>query len=138
MNHYTRSAATLAAAILLLTGCPTDSADGRFLPACSAYEGDSLTLANGRYTWDRFTDSVQVDAEGNAVDAFPAYPKSGSFDINGERLAFTPDDSTTPPFVNLVRANDRVFLLTSEEFSSLQSTGDLPACALVLQQSSEN
>lgn len=133
MNHYARSATVLIAVILLLTGCPTESADGRFLPACTAYAGDSLTLANGRYTWDKFTDAVQVNADGKPVDAFPAYPQSGSFDIDGERIVFTADDSSTPPFVNVVRSNDGIFLLTGKEFSAWQKSGDLPACALALQ-----
>jgi len=131
MNLQSMTIAVLL--IVALAACRADSVEGRFLPACTAYAGDSLTLDGGRYTWDKFTDEVKVDADGNAIDQFPGYPRSGSFDIDNDRLVFAADDGNAPPFLRLARVDSRVFLLTTQEFSDWQSAGEIPACALVLQ-----
>ena len=66
---------------IILSGCPASSMEGQFLPACPAYAGDSISLSNGRYEWDKFTDMVNVDADGSIVDNTrsilkPAHTKS--------------------------------------------------------------
>ncbi len=133
-----RSAAIWFVALILLSGCQDDSINGKFLPDCPAYAGDSILLANGRYEWDKFTDAIAVDSQGNIIDEFPGHPQSGLYRVDGKRVSFQPDAGQAPPFVHIQPADGRIFLLDDEQLTAWQSTGKTAPCDLVLQQTSEN
>ena len=123
---------------IFLSGCPAGSMEGQFLPACPVYEGDSISLSNGRYEWDKFTDMVQVDTDGTKVDQYPEHPQTGSYKIDGKRLDYLPDAGKAPFFVHILSFEEQVFLLTDEQLAEWQRSGKAARCALVLQHSSGN
>ena len=51
-----------------VTGCA--SIDGVYQPDCVAFEGDVVTLKSGGFVWERFTDAVEIDADGKRIDPF--------------------------------------------------------------------
>ena len=78
-------------ATALLASCAA-KIEGVFEPACIAYEGDRITMLDGRFEWRRFTDHVIVDDEGNRVDPFPGFPMSGTYEVRDERVSLLPDN----------------------------------------------
>ena len=61
-------------------------------PDCQAYAGDRMEFADGRFTWDRFTDIRRVGEDGKPLDPFPGFPKSGSYAVNGNAVELRGDD----------------------------------------------
>lgn len=114
----------------MLTACA--SFDGTYLPACTAYEGDSITLEGGRFIWDRFTDAIPVDDAGNPLDPMPDYPVQGSYDMQGDALSLQTDSGESLDSLHVRRMDGKRYLLTSDQSDQLDSTGELPECALVL------
>ena len=119
---------------VILCGC--SSIEGLYLPACTAYEGDEIQLTEGRFTWRRFTDQRTVDAQGQLVDPFPGYPKSGIYEYNDPVLILTPDSDSENVGFFLMEEKSGVFLLTGAEKQRYDIDGQIPECAL--RQASEN
>ena len=119
---------------VILCGC--SSIEGLYLPACTAYEGDEIQLTEGRFTWRRFTDQRTVDAQGQLVDPFPGYPKSGIYEYNDPVLILTPDSDSENVGFFLMEEKRGVFLLTGAEKQRYDIDGQIPECAL--RQASEN
>lgn len=115
----------------LLAGCAS-SIEGVFEPACIAYEGDRVALADGRFEWDRYTDAIAIDEDGNPIDAFPGYPKSGRFQQDGERLTWNSDDGSELGERYLLEYRGRTYLLTWDQNEAVLDGEEMPACALVL------
>ena len=113
----------------MLSGCAT--IDGVYEPACIAYEGDRIELRNGRFEWDRFTDEHRVDADGNLIDAFPDYPKSGQYKIDDGRLTFLTDSGNGVADWFLVEHLGQYYLLTSSQHEAFVNQSDIPECALL-------
>ena len=113
----------------LLFGCA--SHDGTYLPGCIAYEGSKISLNEGTFVWEKFTDSVTVDDAGNVKNPFPGYPMQGSYRIKGQVLSLDagPGESLANMFLQEYRQRD--YLLTAEEFETWERTGTVRACALV-------
>ena len=108
----------------LLVGCK--AIEGTYEPGCIAYEGDRITLSGGRFEWGKFTDQVVLDDDGNIVNQFPGYPKSGSYRIDSETLHLSSGD-----VLHLRSHEGRYVLLTDAQFATQESTGEIDACALV-------
>ena len=106
--------------------------EGMFEPACIAYEGDRVSLSDGRFEWQRFTDAVAVDDDGNRIDPFPGYPKTGRFEQDGERLSWDTDDGSTLDERYLLEHRGRTYLLTWDQNEAVLDGEEMPACALVL------
>ncbi len=118
----------IIAAALLLAACANH--DGRYEPACIAYEGDTIDLRKGRFEWDRFTDQRSIDAEGKVVDPFPDYPKAGAFRLDSGQLAFVMADGTKLARWHPVTHAGRQYLLTTEQHDEFMASQAMPDCAL--------
>ena len=113
----------------LLTACK--SLDGTYSPACMAYAGDSIELAGGHYTWDKFTDQVMLGADGKVKDQFPGYPARGSYSVDGETLILTSDAGDRFAEFHLRHDGERLYLMTGEQQAAWQASGSYPNCVLV-------
>lgn len=121
---------------MLLTGC-ANGPEGVFSPACIAHAGDRIEFGGehgkGRFEWDRFTDAVSVDRDGNRIDPFPDYPKTGSFEIDGEKVSLEADDGSTLAERYLLDYRGRTWLLSYEQNEAVLDGEAMPNCALVLE-----
>ncbi len=114
-------------------GCATDAdVAGTYAPSCVAFEGSTIELSGDRFTWDRFTDEVTVDAAGNKIDPFPGFPVRGTYTVNDAVLRLTTDVGELAAELHLVRRPGQVYLLTAGEFAAWQQDGVVPKCALLL------
>ena len=119
---------TLIAA--LLVGCA--SHDGTYSPNCIAYEGSKVSLSDGTFVWEKFTDSIAVDDAGNVKNPFPGYPMQGSYSIKGQAIFLDAASGELSIDMYLQEYRKRVYLLTVEEFAAWEQTDTVGACALVL------
>lgn len=113
---------------VILCGC--SSIDGLYVPACTAYEGDEIQLVEGRFTWRRFTDERRLDEQGQPVDMFPGYPKSGVYEYSEPVLILTPDGDAENTGFFLLDEKRGTFLLTGAEKQRYDIDGQIPECAL--------
>jgi hypothetical protein len=115
---------------LLLAACANH--EGRYEPACIAYEGDKVELKDGRFEWHRFTDQREVGEDGNVVKPFPDYPKTGTYTLSDSRMQFSVSDgATVDDRFLVVHAGDR-YLLTRKQHNAFTESNDMPECALKL------
>lgn len=119
---------TILATALLLGGC--QSIEGRYEPACAAFEGDTIELSDGRFTWNRFTDEVRIDAAGNKIDPFPDFPKHGRYERDGAQIALHVDDDTTRATYASHSQAGETYLLTSSQLDKYLYDGVVEDCAL--------
>ena len=122
--------ATALVLALLLSGCK--AIDGNYVPSCTAFAGSEIRLADGRFVWDKFTDQVVVDEQGNKVDQFPDFPRLGSYTVSKDVVTLRPDAGDSETF-HLLRQEGAVYLLTDTEKSTYDATGERPRCALMRQ-----
>lgn len=120
---------------VLLSGCV--SHDGTYLPGCSAYAGNKITLDEGQFVWEKFTDAVVVDDDDNIVDQFPGYPLEGSYRINGQMVQMEALSGESLQTMYLQKFGKQQYLLTADEFASWQQSGKRDDCALQLIANSE-
>ena len=104
--------------------------DGVYEPACTAYEGDRLTLENGRFEWQRFTDERVVDDAGDVVPPFPGFPKTGTFRVSNERVQLLTDDDDRLEDWFIVASAGQRYLLSAKQHNAFLDGGTLPECAL--------
>ena len=127
-----------AVPILLITlaglvGCATNAGvTGTYAPSCVAFEGNTIELADNRFTWDKFTDEVTVDGDGNTVDPFPGFPVRGVYTIEDDVVSLVTDVGELAAELHIVRRPDQVYLLTDAEYRAWQQDGTVPECALLL------
>ena len=121
---------TIALSATLLCACATH--DGIYSPGCIAYEGSKIRLSEGRFSWERFTDAIVVDADGNAVNQFPGYPMQGSYRLEGQTVQWQADSGESLAEMYLQRHKDRYYLLTAGQLAAWQQVGEFADCALVL------
>lgn len=130
-----RITATLQAAVLAATAglaACANAPGGVFEPACIAYSGERIELDSGRFEWSRFTDAVAVDDDGNRIDPFPGFPKSGRYETEGNQVRWLADDGTTIAERYLVEHGNRTWLLSYEQNEAFLAGEAMPACALAL------
>jgi len=125
---------TLLAA--LLSACP--SHEGTYSPGCIAYAGSNITLNDGQFVWEKFTDALVVDDEGNVVNQFPGYPMRGSYRVEGQTVYLDPDTGGPVQRMYLHRHRDSYYLLTADELSILETTGNIADCTLQLVPKTES
>ncbi len=133
-HHHPAGLGTVLAASCL-AACASGP-EGVFEPACIAYAGDRIELSKGRFEWDRFTDAVTVDDEGNRIDPFPGYPKTGSFETDGEKVSWIADDGSALDERYLLDYRGRTWLLSYEQNEAVLDGEAMPDCALVLAEDS--
>lgn len=123
----------LSASLGVCAGCASGpDVTGTYAPSCVAFEGNTIELADNRFTWDKFTDEVTVDDTGNTVDPFPGFPVRGTYTVDDDVLSLTTDVGELAAELRLVRRPGQVYLLTAAEFDAWQREGRVPACALLL------
>ena len=127
-----RLSATVCLFTAAVTGCA--SIDGVYQPDCAAFEGDVVTLKSGEFVWERFTDAVEIDADGKRIDPFPDYPIQGRYSRDGDRLELVTNDGRTlePMFTYGGRATPG-YLLTADQYRTLIDGGQHGRCVLVRQ-----
>ena len=122
----------IALPMSLLAGCV--SHDGTYAPSCIAYAGSTITLTDGRFVWEKFTDEVVVNDDGEVVDQFPGYPLRGTYRINGQIVLMTSGAGEALDNMYLHRRDADSYLYTAEQFEHWKATGEHAECALVLDQ----
>jgi len=115
---------------ILISGCV--SHDGTYLPGCTAYAGNKITLNQGHFVWEKFTDEVLVGEDGEVVNQFPGYPLEGSYRIDGQMVQMEALSGETLDTMYLQNSGEQRFLLTADEFASWQQEGKRHDCALQL------
>ncbi len=126
------TALALIAAAFTLTACNErdTSIQAIFAPGCIAFEGDRVEFDGERFIWDRFTDQIMIGPDGEPVDPFPAFPKTGAYRLQGDRVEFAPDDGSRIDNRYLDLSGEMPRLLTAGEFAALEAGESLPACVL--------
>ena len=114
----TRTISTSLIAVLLF-GCV--SHEGTYSPDCIAYAGSNISLTDGQFVWEKFTDAVVVDDEGEIVNQFPGYPMGGGYRIDGQTLYMESDAGEAMDKMYLHRRDNRQYLLTAEQFEAWQT-----------------
>ena len=127
MQRRIFSVVTLAYATIL-SGC--SAYEGVYEPACIAFQGDHVTLADGRFVWDRFTDQVRVDEHGEVVDPFPNYPKAGRYELDDNRIELITDDGVYLDDHFFAERRDSLYLLTYDEYQAFLRDERVPGCGL--------
>jgi len=115
---------------VLLVGCV--SHEGTYSPSCIAYAGSNITLSDGQFVWEKFTDEMVVNAEGEVVDRFPGYPLRGTYRVNGQMVLMESEQGEQMESMYLSRQGDRNYLYTAMQFEVLEASGKSPECALSL------
>lgn len=114
--------------VFLLASCATH--EGQYEPDCIAFEGDKIVLRDGRFEWHRFTDERKVDSEGNIVEPFPGFPKTGTYTISKKRLKLSSSDGTELDDRFIVVHAGEQYLLTSAQHNTFVDKTAMPTCAL--------
>ena len=119
---------TPLALVALLSGCK--AVDGVYMPDCVAFEGNRITLSGGEFIWEKFSDQVIVDDDGNVINQFPDYPRVGTYRVRGQdlELNFAADDAVET--MQIHERYGRLSLLTADEVAEWQRTGRYAQCVL--------
>ena len=125
----TRTISTSLIAVLLF-GCV--SHEGTYSPDCIAFSGSNISLSDKQFVWEKFTDSIVVDEDGEVVNQFPGFPLKGSYRIDGHKLHMEPDIGVSVEDMYFHRHENRQYLLTAEQFEAWQESGTYAGCALML------
>lgn len=127
-------AARLAMLLLAAAGLAACQAQPQvYEPGCPAYSGDRITLDGSRFTWQRYTDVIEIGPDGEPLDPFPGFPKTGEVRRADGRLTFVQDGAEIGAF-SLVEAAGKQYLLTPPEATAARAGGPIPACALTLSE----
>ncbi len=103
-----------------------------------AYAGDKITLGNGRFVWEKFTDAVVVDDDGNVVNQFPGFPLQGRYEIDGQNVQMSTAAGDALDNMYLQESDGKRYLLTEAEFASWEQSGKREDCTLQLISESES
>ena len=117
-------------AVSLISAC--SEAEMRFEPGCIVFEGDVISIQGSRFEWAKFTDQRRLGDDGQPVDPFPGFPKTGTVDRDGNRLTLKSDFGDQEVDWIAVEYDDRLRLLTTSEYAALERGETLSACALTL------
>jgi hypothetical protein len=122
----------IATALLAALLCGCASHEGTYSPGCIAYAGSTVTLSDGQFVWEKFTDEVVVDDDGEIVNQFPGYPLRGSYRIDGQSVYMHSDTGEPMRKMYLHRHDAHNYLLTADELAKWEKTGDYADCTLQL------
>ena len=120
----------------LLAACV--SHEGKYSPACVAYTGSNIELRSGQFVWEKFTDSVVVDDNGEIVNQFPGYPMQGRYRIDGQAVLMESAAGESLATMYLHQQDHRDYLLTAEQHEAWESGSTSAECALVLGGNSDH
>ena len=97
-----------------------------------AYAGNKITLGDGRFVWEKFTDAVVVDNDGNVVNQFPGFPLQGRYEIDGQIVQMSTATGAALDKMYLQETGGKRYLLTEDEFAAWEQSGKREDCALQL------
>lgn len=126
----------IAACTALLFGCV--SHDGTYLPGCIAYAGSKISLSDGEFAWEKFTDEVVVNDDGEVVNQFPGYPLHGTYRVDGQTVLMQSSEGETMENMYLHRADGHSYLYTAQQFEQWKSDGKVADCALMLHKNGDS
>jgi hypothetical protein len=108
------------------------SHEGTYSPDCIAYEGSNIELNDGRFVWEKFTDMVILDADGQVINQFPGFPMEGRYRVEGHTVRMA--SASGEPLANMYlhRIDGRQYLLTAGQSEAWEQTGQHANCPLVL------
>jgi hypothetical protein len=112
--------------------------EGTYAPGCMAYAGDKITLSDGSFVWEKFTDAVVVDDDGNVVNQFPGFPSQGRYQIDGQIVQMNTTAGDALDNMYLQESGGKRYLLTEDEFAAWEQTGKREDCTLQLISESES
>ncbi len=124
-------------ALLALIGCRTggEPLEGSFVPACTAFAGDRMSFREGQYSWNKFTDERRIGPDGEPVDPYPDFPKTGDFELDGDAVRLLQEDgSVLASWYPHDRAG-QLLLLNQSQQDAWSASGTYPDCPLALEQS---
>ena len=123
-------------ASLILIGCRTvdEPLEGSFAPACTAFAGDRMSLREGQYSWNKFTDEIRLGADGEPVDPYPDFPKTGAFEVEGNAVRLLDEGGSLFGTWYLHNREDQVLLLNQSQQDAWSTSGTYPDCPLALEQ----
>jgi hypothetical protein len=113
--------------------CGCIYSEGTYTPGCIAFEGSNIHLRDGRFTWEKFTDQVIVDMDGNVVNQFPGYPKHGIYRIDRKVVSLETTAGEPLEVMYLHRDGNRYVLLSGKQLQDWQDTGDYADCVLMME-----
>ena len=121
-------------ALIVLTGCGSTAiaVDGSYEPSCTAFAGESISLRDGLYSWNKFTDARRVGPNGEVTDPYPDFPKTGRFDRDGEVIRMLDDGGSVLATWYLHQHQGRQALLNQDQQDAWSAGGAYPDCMLVL------
>ncbi len=127
---------TASAALLLLLGCRTADVplEGSFAPACTAFAGDRMSLREGQYSWNKFTDERRLGPDGEPVDPYPDFPKIGDFEIDGDAVRLLEPGGSVLATWYLHDREGQLLLLNQSQQDAWSAGGTYPDCPLALEQ----
>ena len=116
--------------LFVFAGCA--SHQGEYAPDCMAFAGDTVSLAGDEFVWQRFTDQVKVDANGDVIDPYPDYPKRGRYSLEGDIVRLRTESGEDMDNLYLRRIDGSYRLLTAEQNGDWERTGRYDQCVLTL------
>lgn len=116
--------------VFTLAGC--NSHEGLYAPSCVAYAGDKIELRDGQFIWEKFTDALIIDDDGNLVNQFPGYPMRGSYSVDGDTVLMEAESGEALENMYLRQHGDRYYLVTAAQFEEWKSAGKYGECVLIL------
>ncbi|MEM9209012.1 MAG: hypothetical protein AAGA61_07190 [Pseudomonadota bacterium] len=123
-------------AVLVSSGCRTtdEPVEGSFVPGCTAFAGDRISLREGQYSWNKFTDERRLGATGEPVDPYPDFPKVGDYEVDGNavRLLDNAGGVLGTWYVHL--REEQILLLSQAQEEAWSADGGFPDCPLVLER----
>lgn len=118
----------LLAALVLLAGCR--DVEGVYEPSCIAFAGETITLREGRYEWDRFTDERRLAEDGSVIDPYPDFPRNGNYRVDDQRVELSPAEGGPVESRFLVARDGDLYLVDAPTRDRLEQGEALPDCAL--------
>ena len=121
---------SITLAVFLLAACKPY--EGTYSPSCVAFAGDTIQLSDGQFVWEKFTDAVQVDEDGNVLNQFPGYPMRGTYSISGETVTMETASGEALDSMYLHQDEGLYYLLSGEQLKEYKATGKHSECTLIL------
>ena len=95
-----------------------------------AHVGSRIHLSDSEFVWEKFTDQVSVDEDGDKIDPFPGYPRRGTYRIDGHSIVLNFDDDEFVETLQVREHQGRYLLLTKLQAEAQDTTGQFDACVL--------
>jgi len=95
-----------------------------------AHVGSRIHLNDSEFVWEKFTDQLGLDDDGNKIDPFPGYPRRGTYRIDGHSIILNFSDDESIETLQLREHQGRYLLLTRPQAEAWDATGQFDDCVL--------